>query len=136
MRPITFTIATPLVKHVEPEPNSGCWLWIGAWAAGGYGYVRRGGRTIKAARFIYETLVGEIPEGLQLDHLCRVRSCVNPAHLEPVVQAENIRRAMRARSLCRHGHPLDGVVCRSDGRRERICLTCRDRRNAARRGAA
>lgn len=68
--------------------SCGCWLWLGAEQRG-YGYI---GRT-PAHRRAYETFVGPIPAGLHIDHLCSVRACVNPAHLEPVTQEENNRRA-------------------------------------------
>jgi hypothetical protein len=79
----------------------GCWLWQGALYENGYASFWFDGKTGRAHRFIYELLVGSIPEHLQLDHLCRVRHCVNPAHLEPVTNAENGMRGVRARALSR-----------------------------------
>lgn len=76
---------------VSGRETDGCWLWTASCNPGGYG-IFRDGKQLVAHRWSYKRLVGPIPEGLQLDHLCRVRSCVNPAHLEPVTQAENIRR--------------------------------------------
>jgi hypothetical protein len=74
-----------------------CWIWLLRINPSGYGTttVNRGGRfrTMPAHRFFYEEHVGPIPEGLEIDHLCRVRSCVNPDHLEAVTQQENIRRS-------------------------------------------
>lgn len=72
----------------------GCWLWVAYIDSGGYGLFSHNGRPVKAHRFSYEAHVGQIPQGLQIDHLCRVRHCVNPAHLEPVTHAENIRRGV------------------------------------------
>src|SRR6266496_2265386 len=73
-----------------------CWLWTGKTGRDGYGRIGLGGRgalvRVRAHRFAYELLIGPIPDGLQIDHLCRVRHCVNPAHLEPVTQRENILR--------------------------------------------
>lgn len=77
-----------------------CWLWQGKVFPTGYGYVERSkslGVSHYAHRAMYELLVGPIPDGLHIDHLCGVRQCVNPAHLEPVTQAENNRRAADAR---------------------------------------
>lgn len=93
-----------------PEPNSGCWLWLGRLDHNGYGQFSHGQRRSQAHRWSYERLVGPIPDGLQIDHLCRVRSCVNPVHLEPVTQRENIIRgigtsAVNARkTTCPKGH--------------------------------
>jgi len=77
-----------------------CWLWTGGTAGGTpgdrYGYIgpgRRGsGPMLRVHRVVWELLVGPIPEGLELDHLCRVRICCNPDHLEPVTHRENLRR--------------------------------------------
>lgn len=78
----------------EHRPDLGpCWLWIGTVDRWGYGQMKWQGRRPGSHRVAYELLVGPIPEGLTLDHLCRVPGCVNPAHLEPVTQAENNRRA-------------------------------------------
>lgn len=73
-----------------------CWHWTGA-DSHEYGRFRLGGRSVSAHRWAFESLVGPIGEGLELDHLCRNRRCVNPDHLEPVTPAENTRRAQLAR---------------------------------------
>ena len=75
----------------------GCWLWTGARTANGYGTMSAGGRygaTLLAHRLAYEWYRGAIPDGLQIDHLCRVRHCVNPWHLEAVTQEVNLKRGM------------------------------------------
>ena len=77
--------------NVQP---TGCWLWTGAQVKG-YGRLRFGGRVQPAHRVAYEMMVGPIPSGLTLDHLCHVKACVRPSHLEPVTQAENLHRARR-----------------------------------------
>jgi hypothetical protein len=74
----------------------GCWEWRGAITTDGYATLSIAGRTVYAHRFSYESLVGSIPDGLVLDHLCRVRHCVNPQHLEAVSNAENVRRGVEA----------------------------------------
>src|SRR5690348_3625220 len=76
-------------KYVEKTDS--CWIWTGSLNTSGYGILRIG-KTTSVHRFAYELLVGPIGEGLQLDHVCCVRHCVNPAHLEPVTAAENMRR--------------------------------------------
>lgn len=117
-------------KFVQPEPNTGCWLWTGAIVRRGYGVVRRGGRTLKAHRYIYQLLRGPIPSGLEIDHLCRVTSCVNPDHLEPVTKAENLRRgnslsAVNARKVtCVRGHPFTDENTRIYPNGSRVCRTC------------
>ena len=90
--------------------ESGCWLWLGYTDRKGYGiFGVSSGKTVKAHRFSYELFVGPIPEGLPLDHLCRTRNCVNPFHLEPVTNQENVIRGFRARTAkthCKNGHEL------------------------------
>lgn len=81
---------------ISPEPNTGCWLWMGATQSRGYGHLRVCDRDTLAHRFSYEHYVGAIPDGLTIDHLCCVSVCVNPAHLEPVTREENIRRSWAA----------------------------------------
>lgn len=85
--------------YVEEDRGFGtpCWIWQRAFDGTGYGRACHDGRMFQAHRFIYERLVGPIPEGMQLDHLCRVRSCVNPSHLEPVTNATNTRRGERTK---------------------------------------
>ena len=75
-----------------PVTESGCWLWIGACERDGYAKIVVNKKRRSAHRYAYELFIGPIPHGLQLDHLCRVRCCVNPAHLEPVTGSENVMR--------------------------------------------
>ena len=86
-----------------------CWYWALAYDVKGYGRAWFSGRQHKAHRLVYELLIGKIPEGLELDHLCRNRLCVNPSHLEPVSHAENVRRGKagrhhRSKTHCVNGH--------------------------------
>lgn len=118
---------------------SACWEWRGVIAPDGYGRVpsaARHGLTTAAHRLVYARLVGPIPEGLTLDHLCRNRRCVNPAHLEPVTMRENNLRsngvgAIAARKThCNHGHPLSGENLRMVKGKYgpvRDCIECRRR---------
>ena len=88
--------ARVLGKVVIPDGSS-CWEWQGYVAPNGYGMGGLHGKVQYAHRIAYEAFIGPVPDGLHLDHLCRNRRCVKPAHLEPVTQAENNRRAWAAR---------------------------------------
>lgn len=111
--------------------DSDCWLWMGARdRKSRYGRIHRNGRCDYTHRVFYEHLVGPIPDGLQLDHLCRIPSCCNPDHLEPVSCLVNVRRGMRAtKTHCKRGHELSGdnlYVFKSKKGTHRTCKTCRD----------
>lgn len=115
----------------EYRPELGpCWLWLGAPQKKGYGRIRIGGKLLTVHRYAYELLKAPIPHGLTLDHLCRVRLCVRPSHLEPVTSAVNTQRGVgitatnAAKTHCPKGHPYDGINHRVRGH-ERICLRCR-----------
>lgn len=136
--------------RVQPD-SGGCWIWMGARTPAGYGSVGTGKRSgvsiVYAHRFAYELVKGQIPDGLVIDHLCRVPPCVNPEHLEAVTHRENVRRgkngvlrhlhAPRASRAnpdgCLRGHPYTTTA---SGRR--YCRTCGEasrRRMVARRAS-
>lgn len=116
------------VDRSEPD---GCWLWLAHRSPGGYGRfaVTRTHR-VQAHRFAYEQIVGPIPDGLTLDHLCRTRACVNPVHLEPVTNRENIIRgdtlpaANLAKTVCHRGHDFTPENTRIVASGARDCRTC------------
>lgn len=139
-----FIGATP------PEPNDkllrrimqrtdmsdDCWLWTGAPDKDGYGRVQVDRRTCRVHRVVYEMFFGAIPDGLVIDHLCRVRNCVNPNHLEPVTDRENLLRgetfnaANAAKETCIHGHPFDEANTHICPRGFRRCRACRRKATA------
>lgn len=115
-----------------------CWLWAGEVNSRGYGYLHGGHDIYVAHRAVYEDMVGPIPSGLFLDHLCGNRICVNPAHLEPVTNKVNLMRgngicANNARKThCKYGHLFDEENTRMTRQGHRKCLACTRRRSLAR----
>lgn len=147
--PVRATFEERYARLAFPEPNSGCFIWTGSLDRNGYGRLGIGysaednRRTTWAHRAAYEHFVGPIPDGLVIDHKCRMKCCVNPAHLEPVTQLENCRRGragevVRARSVaqthCKRGHILSGKNVQLY-RGARLCLMCRGLRGEARKVA-
>lgn len=111
--------------------EDGHWLWQGYISPKGYGKINFEGANRMAHRVVYTLLVGDIPENLQIDHVCRVRHCVCPAHLETVTTQENTRRGLcgkhqAAKTHCPQGHPLEAgnLAPRTASRSWRQCLTC------------
>jgi hypothetical protein len=90
-------IVNNLEKAYEVDVRTGCWIWKRSLTAKGYGKLFVNGKSVTAHKYIYELHKGSVPDGLVLDHLCRNRNCVNPDHLEPVTQKENVLRGERMR---------------------------------------
>lgn len=127
-------IKQTFLRRVEKEPW-GCWLWSGGVNADGYGTLRLRGEYRLAHRLSYELHVGDIPEGLTIDHLCRIRRCVNPYHLQAVTRIENVRRSNAVGSVntrkthCHRGHLFDEQNTQfrtmRNGNQARVCRECR-----------
>jgi hypothetical protein len=127
-------------ERVSPEPNSGCWLWTGAYQTknGGYGRLYDSpGRLRYAHAIAWELYRGPIPEGTEIDHLCRVTICVNPDHLEPVTHRENMLRGKAPSAVnnrkthCIRGHEFTAentMHIKNGDRRCRACLKLPHRR--------
>ena len=110
--------------------NDGCWYWMGALDAYGYGTLgglfNRSKKTIKAHRLAYETFNGPISGNLPLDHICQNHRCVNPEHLQPVTLRENNRRHAQRRTHCKNGHPWMNLLTirKANGKQEHWCREC------------
>jgi hypothetical protein len=129
-------------RRVELTPT--CWLWHGAVSIGGYGRFMLNGRAIYAHRVSYAWLGGELPSGHELDHVCGIRRCVRPDHLEPVTHRENLlrgdtfasRNAMRTHCHAGHEYTPENTRHSRWGRRCRACARERQRvRRASKRAA-
>jgi hypothetical protein len=115
--------------HIDRQAD-GCWIWTAARNPGGYGITKRKkDGTSLAHRWVYELLAGPIPPGLHIDHLCKTKACVNPAHLEPITQAEHNRREPTPpRTHCPHGHPYNQTNTYHH-KGKRYCKTCLNERS-------
>lgn len=128
------------MAKVLPEPNSGCWFWLGCVGAGGYGSYRIGSRSngsrkiAKAHRVAFELFKGKIENGLHIDHLCRNRICVNPDHLRQVTKKENTLCGIsfsainKKKTHCPSGHSYSGSNVYFDLRGGRACKACHNKR--------
>lgn len=131
---IAVNLYARCVESEETFEGTPCWLFTGALGNGGYApQLRIGDRRVLAHRASYEDMVGPIPVGLALDHLCRVRNCVNPYHLDPVTQAVNNRRSTSGeywagKTHCPTGHGYtEANTYRHGGKRQ--CRACRHYRD-------
>lgn len=130
--PLNLTAEQRITKSVVID-EAGCWIWQKGKNQYGYGQIRLDKKRWLVHRLTYTLFVGEIPEGMDIDHLCRVRDCCNPSHLEPVDRKTNLVRGehpnMQAHreGRCARGHVVnaDTASPRSDGR-----LKCRECTNA------
>lgn len=127
------------MDRVEKEPNAGCWLWVGSINANGYGVfcqsarkdLPKNNRTVFAHRYAYREIKGPVPDGLVIDHLCRIRNCVNPDHLEAVTNWENTKRGAsfigknHLKTHCDSGHEftVENTGRSKDGKR--YCRACK-----------
>lgn len=137
--PRSASVAEKLIAYSK-DAEGGCRIWLRKLRSG-YGRIHLNGSPgLKSAhRVSYETFVGPIPDGLQIDHLCRNTACINPAHLEPVTPHENARRGTvwdhnRAKTKCPKGHPysIENTHVRKN-RNSRECRECMRARTAAKR---
>lgn len=135
-------IVAKIERSIEFDTNGGCWLWRAGGSNGGYGRLSVGDHDITAHRAAYECWVGRLPADKQIDHLCRVRMCVNPAHLEPVSARENVLRGVAPsaqnsrKTHCLRGHEFTPEntyhELRSNYRHCRECAKDREKRRPVR----
>lgn len=122
----------PMIRHVQFEPNTGCWLWTAQLSHNGYALFHEGNVKIRVHRRTYGIFKGD--PGPTLDHLCRVRCCINPDHLEPVTPKTNLRRGLRfertispdGAEICKRGHTISGDNVYVNNRGYEECKECRN----------
>lgn len=121
-----------LASKIRLAPTSDCWLWCGTISARGYGYICIAGKSRLAHRVSYELFYGLIPVGLEIDHICRVRNCINPKHLRTVTHNQNmmadgslnIFKRLKEQTHCIHGHLFSVENTRIKKNGGRICKEC------------
>lgn len=124
------SISMGLFQRLAPSWGP-CWTWKAGLDSDGYGAFWFDGKTLSASRFSLSLIGTDIPLGMQPDHLCKVKKCINPSHLEVVTPRQNVLRtdsppALNARKThCSNGHPLSGDNLYQQGTRRRVCITCR-----------
>lgn len=135
------TVLERFIEKYIVDPITGCWLWTARINTNGYGHFFHNGTMRDAHRVSYELHVGTVPDGLELDHKCRVRRCVNWDHLEPVTHKVNVHRGVGAcannarKTHCPKGHPYDELnsevqtyISKRHGKVvARVCITCKDK---------
>ncbi len=136
-----FNDATPaeVIERSTVTDDEGCWVWQLSTDNMGYGTISRNGKTQRAHRWVYEAFRGPIASGLELDHLCRNKPCVNPDHLDPVTHSENLKRHYSKVTACPRGHhyTTENTYLDHGRRRCRTCMREQQRRRRARnRGTA
>lgn len=125
------TISDRIEASIVRIPESGCWVWEKSLTHLGYARISHKGKARHAHRISFENYVGKIPDGLELDHLCKVRCCVNPQHLEPVTRHENMRRSSvwqyrKIKTHCKRGHELvaDNLYTSPSMGNKYLCKAC------------
>lgn len=118
------------LEAIEVDIHEGCWNWLAGKDRHGYGYFSLDGRDQKAHRVSYEIMIGKIPDGFHLHHVCKNPACVNPDHLRPLSPKAHSRT--RAKWHCPKGHPYERENLYFDRRRQKICRTCRSEYDARR----
>lgn len=121
-------VVSRFLAKIKEDPDTGCWNWTGFRDPKGYGRFQYGTRDARLAYNVsYPLFISHVSDELELDHLCRNTSCVNPWHLEPVTPAVNQARKAEARTHCPQGHPYNDENTYTSPSGAKVCRTCRKR---------